>query len=113
VVSRGFDIRQECSAERASNTGEKSPKRTGQLTEPFKDLLCRSWSCVLCSVHLEMVCAPVDFVYAFCSRVVPSQVDACEIFAELNGLLTKGVCSLSSNALIDLVVHEDDDGVLR
>lgn len=68
---------------------------------------------MLCSVHLEVVCAPVDFVYAFCSRVVPGQVDACEIFAELNGLLTKGVCSLSSNALIDLVVHEDDDGVLR
>jgi hypothetical protein len=92
---------------------KKKIERTGWLTEPFKNLLCGYRSCAMRSVHLEVVCAPVDFVYMFCSRVVPSQVHACEVFAELNSLLAEGVCGLGGNAFIKLVVHEDDDGVFR
>lgn len=108
-----YTTRKHCRAGKQYGERKKTSERTGQLTEPFKDLLCGGWSCVLCGVHLEVVCAPVDFVYGCCSRAVPSQVDACEVFAELDGLLAEGVCGLGSNALVDLVVHEDDDGVFR
>ena len=67
----------------------------------------------MCSIHGQMVCSPVNRVSILYDRAAAGQADACEVFAELNGLLTIGVCGLGGTSAIKLTVDEDDNRVIQ